>query len=69
MNWHTPEKLSRNQCEKTMRWKVQKTKHMKLSGKKPTISLIRFPEGKYKKNYMKDIPRYRVKKPNETQGK
>lgn len=52
-----------------MRWKVQKTKHIKLSGKKPTISLIRFPEGKYKKNYMKDIPRYRVKKPNETQGK
>ena len=45
-----------------------KVKHLKPLGRKPNINLIRFPEGKYRTSYMKDIPSYRFKKPNETRG-
>lgn len=45
-----------------------KVKYLKPLGRKPNINLIRFPEGKYRTSYMKDIPSYRFKKPNETQG-
>ena len=54
-------------CSETSAQRSTEDNHLKLLGRKIKIGLIIFPEGKYGKRYVQNIPRYRFRKPSEIQ--